>query len=72
MTALELAESTYITLLRHPLDTWRIHNQIVLINLRDFISQETGMSLQETQEKYESIVCESYHDIGQSIYGFAD
>jgi hypothetical protein len=75
-TPLKLAEDTYLALLKHPFDSWRIHNQKLYCDLRNFIADSTGESEQDVQEFYEAMAIRGVEratisDMSQSIYGFA-
>lgn len=48
--------AVYKGLLAHPMDTWRLQNQWILIRLRNCIAEQTGKTEQEIQEYYESEV----------------
>lgn len=51
---LQTAEETYLSLLLHPNDSWRTHNQHVYGTLRDFIAKATGREAKYIQDIYES------------------
>lgn len=49
---LEAAEIAYLALCKHPHDSWRCHNQLALIVLRDYIANATGRTAEEVQNKF--------------------
>jgi hypothetical protein len=52
---LQVAINTYISILQTPSEIWRIKNQLIYIELREFISKATGYKSQYIQEFYEQV-----------------
>jgi hypothetical protein len=52
---LQVAINTYISILQTPPETFRIKNQQIYIELREFISKATGYKSQYVQEFYEHV-----------------
>jgi hypothetical protein len=52
---LQVAINTYISILQTPSEIWRIKNQQIYIELREFISKATGYNSQYVQEFYEQV-----------------
>lgn len=59
---LQVAIKTYVALLQTPSELWRIRNQEIYCELRDFISQATGYTSREVQEFYEEVAVLMKHD----------
>lgn len=50
---LTVLSATYLALLRHPHDAWRIENQGTLSDLRNVIATATGRDEQDVQDDFE-------------------
>ena len=51
-----LIEDSYLAMLEHPMDLWRINHQQLLGRLRDAIAAATGESIENVQNRFEACV----------------